>query len=257
MKGSSFLAAVIALTAGSGIAQQPNASPEQTPVSVPFVGCQSDGQAGPVKAPSGKAAAVQLRAELAQRLAYYSSYQDHGVLAPRGWFCFGTYGSDGEHLFVGPEPVDATKMFSDDWSGFRGAAVHLDHSYGHGSGMFTVAEIIARVFPAYRWFPMGLMKEFGSIYKFSFGPDPKETVTYKSKTVVEYRTPAQTEGLGTYFGTKKNDSPIDGVAILVERAPDSLLLAVRLPPELAGLTSAIIRQVEREAERRPQPQSVR
>jgi hypothetical protein len=256
MKGSSFLAEVIALTAGSGIAQQPNASPEQTPVSVPFVGCQSDGQAGPVKAPSGKAAAVQLRAELAQRLAYYSSAEDLGVLAPRGGYCFGTYGSGGEHVFVSPQPVDAKKLFSEDWSGFLGAAVQLDHSFGDTSGRFNVAEIIARVFPAYRWFAMSVAKELSPPDKFSFGPDPEEVVTYKSKTVVEYRTPAQTDGLGTHFWLKKNDSAIEGVAILVEQAPDSLLLAVRLPHELAGLTSAIIRQVEREAERRPQPQSV-
>jgi len=70
---------------------------------------------------------------------------------------------------------------------------------------------------------------------------------------VEYSTPAQHEGLGTHSSLKKSDSPIEGVAILVESTPDLMQLAVRLPPDLNRLTSAIIHQVEREAERRPQP----
>jgi len=68
--------------------------------------------------------------------------------------------------------------------------------------------------------------------------------------VVEYKTPAQTDGLGTYNSTlKKNNNAIDGAAILVGPTPDLLLLSVRLPPELNGLASVIIRQIERDAER--------
>jgi hypothetical protein len=257
MKGLGALAAAIAIMAGSGIAQRPAASVKRTPVSVLFVGCPSDGQMGPVKAPSGKAPKMQIEAELADRLAYYSSAQDLGVLAPRGWHCFGTYGSGGEHVFVSPEPVNAKNLFSDEWDGFRGTAVQLNHSFGETSGRFSVAEIIARVFPAYQGFAANVNKQLSPPNKFSFGPNPKETLTYRSKTVVEYLTPAQTDGLGTHFGLKENDASIEGVAILVEQAPDSLLLAVRLPPELAGLTSAIIHEVEREAARRPQPRSAR
>jgi hypothetical protein len=211
---------------------------------------------GPQKAPSGKSHVVPIGAALAQRLAYYSSEQGFGVLAPRGWYCFGTYGSGGVHLFVGPQPVSARNLFSDDWVGFLGPAIQLNHSFGDTSGRFTVAEVIARVFPAYRWFATSVMNELTPPAKFPFGPDPKETVTHKGATVVEYSTPALEDGLGTHFWIKKNGDPIEGVAILIEQAPDLLLLAVRLPPELDGLSSAVVHQLEREAERLPQPKGV-
>ena len=72
---------------------------------VPFVGCPSDGQAGPVPAPRGKSKSVRIDAKAAQQLAYYESTQHFGVLAPRGWHCFGTYGSDGNSLFVSLEAI--------------------------------------------------------------------------------------------------------------------------------------------------------
>ena len=183
--------------------------------------------------------------------------KDLVVLAPRGWYCFGTYGSGGVHVYVSPEPIDSKMLFSDKWDGFLGPAVQLDHLYGETSGRFAVAEIIARVFPAYKAFAFGVMKELTPPDTFSFGPYPNDALTYKGKTIVEYRTPAQTEGLGTFSSLKKNDSPIEGVVMLVERAPDVMQVAVRLPPDLAGLSSVVIRQVEREAERRPQPAAVR
>jgi hypothetical protein len=67
--------------------------------------------------------------------------------------------------------------------------------------------------------------------------------------VVEYTTPAQTEGLGTHSRLKKNGSPIYGAAILIGQAPDLTLLSVRLPDDLTGLTSAIVRQVESDSAR--------
>lgn len=82
-----------------------------------------------------------------------------------------------------------------------------------------------------------------------FGPYPKDVLTYRNNRVVEYKTPAQTDGLGTHSLLKKNGSPIEGVAMLVGQTPDLSLLSVRLPPELNGLTSTIIRQFERDAER--------
>jgi hypothetical protein len=260
MLGRGVFAATLVISAGSLIAQQPHqttASRKQTPVSVPFVGCRSDRQTGPLEAPSGKDPVLAIGAELALQLAYYSSADGFGVVAPRGWYCFGTYGSGGERLFVLPSPIDTGNIFTDKWSGFLGPAVELAHSYGDTSGRFNVAEIIARVFPAYQAFTAGVMKELSPPDTFSFGPFPKDKLTSKGATVTEYITPAQTDGLGTHSDLRRNASPIQGVAILVERAPDLLLLAVRLPPELAGLTSGIIHQVEHDAESRPQPKSVR
>ena len=67
---------------------------------VPFVGCASDGQAGPQAAPAGPSKAVAVPAATAQRLAWYKAQYGPGVLAPRGWHCFSTYGSNAPHLFA-------------------------------------------------------------------------------------------------------------------------------------------------------------
>jgi hypothetical protein len=144
-------------------------------------------------------------------------------------------------------------LFSDKWGGFLGAAVQLDYRYGGTSGRFAVAEIIARVFPDYKAFALGVMKELTPPDRFSFGPYPNDTLTYKIKTVLEYSTAAQADGLGTLSSLKKNNTPIEGAVMLVERTPDLMQLSMRLPPDMAGFSSAIIRQVERETGRLPQP----
>ena len=230
------------------LAQEKAVSPQRTTASVPFVGCGSEGQVGPLEAPKGTSPpAPTLSDQEAQKLAYYKSAASAGVLAPRGWFCFGTYGSNGNALFVSSQPIDTAKIFSNGGTGLPGPAVEISHRYGGTSGRFEVAEIVARVFPAYKSFAADVMKE-GISQPFTFGPYPKDILTYKSKTVVEYQTPAQTDGLGTHSALKKNSGSIDGVAILVgQTPPDILLLSVRLPPDQCGLASAIVRQVERDA----------
>jgi hypothetical protein len=127
-----------------------------------------------VNAPKGRAPVVSIEAELARRLAYYNSEEGFGVLAPRGWYCFGTYGSGGSRLYVSPEPIDTKNLFSDKWRGFLGPAIQLSYSYGGTSGRFDVAEIIARVFPAYTSFASTVMKELIPPDSFSFGPYPKD-----------------------------------------------------------------------------------
>jgi hypothetical protein len=256
MLGVGVFAVTLVITAGPLIGQksgETTAIPKQPPVSVPFVGCRSDGQTGPLKAPSGKNPVLPIGRALAQRLAYYSSAEGFGVLAPRGWNCFGTYGSGGQHVYVSPEPIDVKMLFSDKWDGFLGAAVQLDYRYGGTSGRFAVAEIIARVFPEYKAFAIGVMKELTPPDRFSFGPYPNDALTYKGKTVLEYSTPPHADGLGTRSSLKKNDSPVEGAVMLVERTPDLMQLSVRLPRDMAELSATIIRQVEREAERLPQP----
>ena len=103
-------------------AKSSSASAQSAAVTVPFVGCASDGQAGPQAAPSGQSLAVAIPAGLAQRLAYYKAEDGIGVLAPRGWHCFSTYGSGGSNLFVSPDPIDTTELFSPDWKGFTGSS---------------------------------------------------------------------------------------------------------------------------------------
>ncbi|MDP8990744.1 MAG: hypothetical protein M3N41_11775 [Acidobacteriota bacterium] len=214
---------------------------QEKAVSVPFVGCKSDGQIGPMEAPIGTRVAVPISPKAAQALAYYSTGPGSGVLAPRGWHCFGLYGSSGSVLFVGPRPTDTANLHS------SGPAIVISHTNGDGSGGYEVAEIMARVFPAYRDFADALAKEYLAT-SFTFGPYPKDLLIYKSKEWVEYKTPPYSEGLGTR-SLEKNSSAIEGVAMLVGQRHDLVFLSVRLPPEWNGLTSVIVRQVERDAER--------
>ena len=145
-----------------------------TAVSVPFVGCESDGQVGPLDAPASKHQNVSVTSRAAQRLAFYKAETGFGVLAPRGWYCFGVYGSGGDAIYVSPQPISWSEFFSPNWKGLMGPAVRFGRSYGETSGRFTVAEIIARVFPAHKAFVAGvaaLFDEPGSEYP--SGPYPQ------------------------------------------------------------------------------------
>ena len=216
---------------------------------VPFAGCRSDGQGGPEDAPSGNTRTLDLSREAAGQLAYYGAAQGPGVLGPRGWYCFGTYGSAGDTLYVSPQPIDTSHLFTK-WAGFDGPAIEVDYRYGGTSGRFEVAEIIARVFPAFKEFVTNL-KKFEPQRSFQFGPYPADALTYKSKTEVEYITPARADGLGTYGSLKKNGNEIRGVAVLLGTYPDLLHVAVRLPADLSALAPAIVTQVERDAAANP------
>jgi len=242
------LAVVFAILTGSLLAQP--RQKQEPRVSVPFVGCKSDGQAGPVDPPDGTSVSVNISSKAAQKLAYYSvsAARGTGVLGPRGWYCFGTYGSGGDALYISPEPISRRVIFATDWKGFAGSAIELSNRFGDTSGRFDVAEIIARVFPAYKAFATSVMELFD--LQFQSGPYPNDVLTYKSKTVVEYKTPDLSDGLGTHSWLRKNDNPINGVAILKGETPNLLLLSIRLPAELNGLTSVIIGQVERDERNR-------
>jgi hypothetical protein len=118
------------------------------------------------------------------------------------------------------------------------------------SGRYEIAEIMARVFPEYRTFASRVME--GIDLPLPAGPYPKDTLRYRGKTIVEYNTPAQTEGLGNFHSwLGKNDLPIKVAAIIAEPpdggdGPDVVLLSVRVPPALAGLIPVIVAQVERD-----------
>lgn len=100
---------------------------------VPFVGCASDGQVGPKPAPGGAAQLVAVDAKEARRFAYYKTELGPGVLAPRGWYCYGTYGSGGASTLVTPEPIPPRKLFGESDLRFTGTAVVASFVY---SGTF-------------------------------------------------------------------------------------------------------------------------
>ncbi len=228
---------------------QPSAAPAQkTAVTVPFVGCASDGQVGPIKAPVGKSKVVAIPTTMAQRLAYYKAEYSPGVLAPRGWNCFSTYGSNGASLFVSPDPIDSKALFSEDWKGFPGQAIQLSFDSGGTSGRFEVAEIIARVFPAYKAFAQSVIAEgLEPASDFPFGPYPNDKLTYRGNNMVEFETPANTQGLGTDSRLQMNASPIEGVAIVTGADTDLVQLSARVSATDRDLIPAMVVQVESEA----------
>jgi hypothetical protein len=187
---------------------------------LPFVFRLSDGQVGPLKAPVGKSLVVPISAEMARRLAYYKAEDGDGVLAPRGWHCFGTYGSNGASLYVSHEPIRSDEViFAKHQRGFTGPVVQLSTSNGDTSGRFNVARIMARVFPAHRDFVRNVIEEkIEPASAFPSGPYPKDKVTYKGSEAVDYETPADAIGLGTQSLLQKNGDPIRGVALLVGEA---------------------------------------
>jgi hypothetical protein len=219
---------------------------------VPFVGCPSDGQDGPLPAPTA-AVNVQVDPSVAPKLAYYKTENGPGILAPRGWHCFGTYGSAGTHLFVAPQPIPAQSLFSSNWHRFTGPAIQADNISGGTSGRFEVARVIARVFPTYQEFVRQVIAEgIEPASHFPSGPYPKDQLTYKTDWMVEYRTPPHTEGLGTNSSLQKNDDWIDGVVILQGPETYLLKLAMRLSADLYALESPIRAQFEKESGSPPQ-----
>ena len=215
---------------------------------VPLVGCASDGQVGPLEAPKGGDKVVQIEAKAAQQLAYYQAERSPGVLAPRGWHCFGTYGSNGATVYVSPLPYTSADFFSHKWKGFAGPAIEASWMCGGTSGRFKVAEVAARVFPAHKAFVKQVIDEgLRPASDFPFGPYPKDKLTYHGDSIVEYQTPPHTEGLGTMSRLQANDYPVEGVEIFKgEEMPDLIGLYMRLPPALHDLTSPIIKQLERD-----------
>jgi hypothetical protein len=125
-------------------------------------------------------------------------------------------------------------------------AIQITREDGDTSGRFGVARMIARVFPAHKAFVTRVIEE-DRAGRLQSGPYPRDKLAYKNNEIVEYQTPAQTDGLGTNSRLQKNRNPIRGSAILVGNAPDLQFLAICLSPELSGLASAIIRRAERDA----------
>ena len=218
-------------------------------VTISFIGCKSDGQVGPLDAPTGQAPAIKVPAAAARRLVYYKAENGMGVLAPRGWHCFSTYGSNGTSLFVSPEAMDATSILSTGWKGFAGPAIQISVADGGTSGRLQVAKVIARVFPNRRQFVQNVIAEgIEPASSFPAGPYPHDQLTHRGKNVVEYETPANMAGLGTASRLQTNSSPIRGVAILLSDDSTSLIqLSARLSEQDRDLITAIVQQVEREA----------
>src|SRR5689334_12953250 len=205
-----------------GKAQQKNSA-----VRVPFVPCKADGQIGPVDAPDKVEKFVNIDPALARKLAYYESSVAPGLLAPRGWHCFGVYGSSGSAFYVKPEPLDESHPFQAESTG---RVIKIDYIEGESSGRVQVAQVIARVFPKHLDFVKRVVDLFEP--EIAYSPYPTDKLTYRSDDLVEFVTPPNSRGLGTESFIKPNNESIEGFAMLQGPSPDLLLLVVRLPPEM-------------------------
>jgi hypothetical protein len=207
------------------------------PARVPFVGCPSDGQQGPQPVP-GSGAVPRVRAAAAARLAYYAM-SELGVLAPRGWHCFGLEGSNGSTLIVTPE-AHGVRDLLDQPRPLRGSAVQISFSFGGTSGRFEVAKVIARAFPAQMAFARRVAAE-GIGDPLPDRPYRTDHMVRLRRMAVGYTTPAGREGLGTDSRLAPGDRPIEGLAILLgSHDLDLIKLDVRLPAAQAHLATPIL-----------------
>lgn len=220
--------------------------------SVPYIGCSGDGQTGPYAAAKGGPKRLNLPPTISAQLAWYEYNGDagkFGMAGPRGWNCFATIGSNGWTLYIAPEPLNSTKLLEHkDWKGFTGPVIQLSGSDGGTSGRFEVAQVVARVFPAHRDYARTVIREgFSPSSDYPFGPFPSDHLSYRSKELVEFTTPARQRGLGTMSWLLPSDQPIHGFALLSigpHVDTELLHLSFRLPPTLFSLAAILIQQAE-------------
>jgi len=237
------------------------------PVTVPFVGCRSGGQLGPIAAPKSSDKSITVPPNVAKRLAYYKAKWSPGILAPLGWNCLGINDHDSFTLLVTakspknnkskaksiPERIASlTHLFSHRKSDITGPAILVSEYYGTTEGKLKVASFVARLFPEHKTFVQALIKQ-GTIAEkdLSYVPYPNDTLTYRGDRIVEYQTAPNSRGLGTEGLLKMEDSVIQGVAILTGETPDLVFLAMRLPADMDDLAPVIIQQTERDNAEKP------
>jgi hypothetical protein len=188
-------------------------------------------------------------------MAWYQAKEGSGVLGPRGWHCFSTYGSNGSSLFITPEPLSSATFFPNDkgtftgrsdGASFAGPAIQLSEMIGDTSDRFSVALSIARLFPAHRDFAESVRDEHLGLDTLPSGPASTDKLHYLSKEAVEFTTPANHDGEGTHSLLTKSSLPITGVVMLTGEELNCTMLTIRLPPDLAYLASIITKQVEHE-----------
>lgn len=106
----------------------------------------------------------------------------------------------------------------------------------------------SRPSPSHRAYARTVIKEgFGPASDYPFGPFPSDHLTYKSKEIVEFTTPARQRGLGTMSWLLPSDQSITGFALLSigpNVDTELLQLSLRLPPSLSHLGATLIQQAE-------------
>jgi hypothetical protein len=204
---------------------------------VPFVGCLSDGQSGPRAAPS-PGVVPRVPPNAARRLAFYAS-ADVAVLAPRGWNCFGLYGSGGSSLVVAPG--DLPELVGPIEIG--GPAVLIRRSWGGTSGRQKAAEAAARYFPHRRGIIDHLRLAHLPVEEMPAGAHPADRVRTLDGETVAFTTPAGEQGQGTEWALVRSRRPVEGLVMLVageEDVPDTVEVKARLPAGREALAGPIL-----------------
>jgi hypothetical protein len=220
---------------------------------IPTVGCPQDGQVGPQDAPSlPKTVRLSVPSSMVGRVAYYSASNGsgEGALGPKGWDCFGTYGSSGSQLFV--VPLRMGDNILDRFQRLKnGPAIIKSVSIGETSGRFKVAHIAARLFPTARKFVEAVRGEgIDSSEDYKFLPWPEDHIKYLSEFVVSFTTLRERSGAGTESGLIPNSDPISGLIMANgigdniahpgdADSPYLLMLTVRLSESDADVYPAI------------------
>lgn len=216
---------------------------------VPFVGCAADGQVGLLAPPPARRMPA-VPASAAGALAWYVSEHD-AVLAPRGWRCFETYGSNGGTLVVAPQPL-SFDLIQGRRVSFRGPIVLSGTSFGGTSGRWSVAATIGRYFPHYRSF----IREIRNMdWEISAqeppapnGPYPGDHIVSRTPTEIRLITPPGRRGEGTNFLLAPNRDPVETLIILhPEEDMDVSSFTVRLPRAQAWLGRVILADARRRA----------
>lgn len=215
----------------------PAAAQDQAPV--PFVGCASDGQQGPLAAPDGKGQTPTAPAAVAGRLAWYAS-NDLAVLAPRGWRCFGLYGSNGSGLYVTPE--EHGEDLFDLPAPLTGPLVQVQLSLGSTSGRFEAARVAGRLFPARRAFVESVRNEEGAEADLALSPYPTDRTVLLNDHEARFETPAGKDGMGVGGRMAPGKDSVLGYAGMTEDN-DLLWVGARLPATDRDLATAIVEAV--------------
>jgi hypothetical protein len=233
------IVAVVLFASGLLTLARPAAAADTMTQDIPFVGCKADGQVGPLPAPPMPIRMPFVPKAVANRLAYYEAQNTPGIVAPRGWSCFGYYGSSGGSLILQP---GVTPVHDDllNQSPIKRYGIEIESSVSDTSGRFDVASVIARLFPTHKDF-LGKVEGEGIMPSRDFpeGPFPADILTQYNDNDMSFETPANTIGLGTeQFWFKKNNQPIFGEISLVDEG--DLKIAMRLPPQDQALVPVIL-----------------
>ena len=234
-------AAAVVIALGALAASAPLAAATRA---VPFVGCPSDGQVGPLPSPASSKVPRAPESQAA-RLAYYAMGEGEvglGILAPRGWHCVGLYGSDGKVLIVTPDKHSAEEFFAASKAGLRSPAVEVRFSFGGTSGRYAVMNAIGRYFPGRRDYLRQMEKEGLVFSPLPTGPFVGDRIRARTPTRVRFTTPANRKGEGTDWRLAPGREPVEGILIILdgEDGPSLLGVNVRLPPSQRGLTETIL-----------------